>query len=175
MNQSADAPLSPADRAHLQARSWFAVVNAYQTCERQYARLLAGFGLSIAQFEVLNAIDELGERATPAQIAQRLLVTKGNITGLLKRLSEQQLVEVSPNPEDGRSQRCRLASGVADRLAIARRAGAAFIAEQLAPFTNEQLHQTEVQMKRMSAHLAAMDIDRLLANAQSGDADDHRR
>lgn len=175
MNQSDTAPLSPAARAHLQARSWFTVVNAYQTCERQYSKLLAGFGLSIAQFEVLNAIDELGERATPAQIAQRLLVTKGNITGLLKRLSEQQLVEVSPNPEDGRSQRCRLASGVTERLAMARRAGAAFIAEQLAPFTDEQLQQTEAQMKRMHEQLRSMDIDRLLARTQQGVSDDHRR
>jgi DNA-binding MarR family transcriptional regulator len=175
MNQLPDAPLSPADRAHLQARSWFAVVSAYQTCERQYAKLLAGFGLTIAQFEVLNAIDELGARATPAQIAQRLLVTKGNITGLLKRLSEQALIAMSPNPEDGRSQRCSLAPGVAERLATVRRVGAAFIAEQLAPFTDAQLQQTETQMKRMREQLQSMDIDWLLASAHAGASDDHRR
>lgn len=175
MNQLPVEPLSPADRAHLQARSWFAVVSAYQTCERQYSKLLGGFGLTIAQFEVLNVIDELGERATPAQIAQRLLVTKGNITGLLKRLSEQQLITMSPNPEDGRSQRCHLAAGVAARLATVRRAGAAFIAEQLAPFTDAELQQTETRMKRMREQLQSMDIDRLLARAQEGVSDDHRR
>lgn len=159
----------PADaRTSLQTRSWFSVVLAYQSCERQYARLLAGFGFTIAQFEVLNAIDELGGRATPALIAQRLLVTKGNVTGLVKRLGDSGLVRVAPNPDDGRSQLCRLGPGVAATLAAARRACAAFIAEQLAPFTDAQLTTTEVQMTRMRQHLEQIDTDRLVARAKGG-------
>lgn len=153
----------PTARSQLQTRSWFAVVLAYQSCERQYARLLDGFGLSIAQFEVLNAIDELGDRATPALIAQRLLVTKGNVTGLLRRLGESGLVRMAPNPDDGRSMLCRLGPGVAATLAAARRAGAAFIAEQLAPFSDAQLTATEVQMTRMRHHLEQIDTGRLVA------------
>lgn len=158
----------PDARTRLQARSWFSVVLAYQACERQYARLLAGFGFTIAQYEVLNAVDELGDRATPALIAQRLLVTKGNISGLLRRLGDHQLIGLTPNPDDGRSQLCRLGPGVASRLADARRAGAAFIAEQLSPFSDDQLVATELQMTRMRQHLEAMDTDRLAADARGG-------
>lgn len=155
-------------RAHLQARSWFSVVLAYQACERQYGRLLAGLGFTIAQFEVLNAVDELGDRATPARIAQRLLVTKGNISGLLKRLGGSDLIRVSPNPDDGRSQLCQLGPRVAPRLAAARRASAAFIAQQLSPFSDDQLTTTELQMTQMRQHLEAMDTEQLAATARGG-------
>jgi MarR family transcriptional regulator, organic hydroperoxide resistance regulator len=153
-------------RASLQTRSWFAVVLAYQTCERQYARLLDGFGFTIAQFDVLSAIEELGDRATPVLIAQRLLVTKGNISGLLKRLAENGLIRLTPNPADGRSQLCRLGAGVAPTLTAAKRASAAFIAEQLSPFSDAQLTATEVQMTRMRQHLESMDTDRLVAQSK---------
>ena len=155
--------LIPDARGNLETRSWFSVVLAYQACERQYARLLAGFGLTIAQFEVLGAIDELGERATPALIAQRLLVTKGNITGLLKRLAEHGLVQLGPNPRDGRSQLCRLASDALPRVQRAREASKAFIACQLAPFSEAQLIATETQMHVMRKHLEQIDTDQLVA------------
>ena len=159
-------------RTRLQAQSWSSVVLAYQACERRYARLLANFGFTIAQFEVLNAVDELGDLATPARIAQRLLVTKGNISGLLKRLGGSNLIRVSPNPDDGRSQLCNLGPGVAPRLAAARRAGAAFIAHQLSPFSDDQLTATELQMTLMRQHLEAMDTDQLAATAR-GNSHEH--
>lgn len=146
------------ERVRLQTRSWFSVVRAYQACERQYARLLEQFALTIPQFDVLSAIDELGDEATPARIAERLVVTKGNITGLLKRLTDQRLVLMSPNPVDGRSQRCRLGSGVAARLAAARQAAAVFVNQQLAPFSDDELKATEVQMARMCESLERMDV-----------------
>lgn len=163
-----------ASRSRLESRSWFAVVLAYQACERQYARLLAGFDLTIAQFEVLGAIDELGDRATPALIAQRLLVTKGNISALLKRLGDSDLIRTTPNPDDGRSQLCRLGPGVAATLAVARQASAAFISEQLAPFSDSQLTATESQMTRMRQHLEGIDTERLVAKAREA-GDEHAR
>ena len=61
-------------RMKLQASSWFAVVRAYQECNRRYSQLLAGFDLTIPQFDVMNAIRNLGEQATPKAIADRLVV-----------------------------------------------------------------------------------------------------
>lgn len=159
-------------RCSLETRSWFSVVLAYQACERQYARLLAGFGLTIAQFEVLGAIEELADQATPAQIAQRLLVTKGNITGLLKRLAEQGLVHLQPNPRDGRSFLCRLPPDALSRVQQARIASKAFIACQLAPFSDAQLTATEMQMHVMRKHLEQIDTNQLVAQAR-GDQDVH--
>lgn len=147
------------------ARCWLSVVMAYQTCERQYARLLLAFDLSIAQFDVLTAIDDLGSQAAPAQIAQRLLVTKGNITGLLRRLGERDLVRFCRHASDGRSFVCALSPKAINLLAAARAASSRFIAAQLSPFSDRQLASTGEQMNLMRHHLDAMDPDAIAGAA----------
>lgn len=145
--------------------SWLAVVRAYQTCERQYARLLLAFDLSISQFDVLTAIADLDTRATPAQIAQRLLVTKGNISGLLKRLGERDLVDFCRHASDGRSFLCALTPRAIALLVQAREASSRFIDAQLSPFTDAQLAATRRQMDQMRLHLEGIDPDAIAATA----------
>ena len=73
----------------LRARSWIAVVQAYQACQRQYARLLADFELTIAQFDLLCVVHDGEGAATPALVAERLMVTRGNVSPLLRRVVER--------------------------------------------------------------------------------------
>lgn len=62
-------------------------------------------GLSLAGFTVLNHMIRLDhERRAPAQIANAVQVTKGAMTGTLKRLEAAGWVAVVPDPEDGRSK-----------------------------------------------------------------------
>ena len=62
-------------------------------------------GLSMAGFTVLNHLIRLGhERRPPALIASALQVTRGAITGTVKRLEAQGLVRSDPSPTDGRGQ-----------------------------------------------------------------------
>lgn len=136
---------------------------AYQTCERQYARLLAAFDLSIAQFDVLNVIDELGDQAAPAQIAQKLVVTKGNISGLLKRLADPGWIAFSRHEHDGRSFVCRLKPKAVAVLAQARQASAQFITLQLSPFSDAELAVVAQQMDVMRAHLERIDPELITA------------
>ncbi len=62
-------------------------------------------GLSLAGFTVLNHLIRLGhERRPPALIANALQVTRGAITGTVKRLESQGLVRTEPDPKDGRGK-----------------------------------------------------------------------
>ncbi|MBR7617928.1 MarR family transcriptional regulator [Phenylobacterium sp. 20VBR1] len=62
-------------------------------------------GLSLAGFTVLNHLIRLDHgRRAPAQIASALQVTRGAITGTLKRLESQGLVSIAPDPTDGRGK-----------------------------------------------------------------------
>lgn len=62
-------------------------------------------GLSLAGFTVLNHMVRLGhERRAPAQIASAVQVTKGAMTGTLKRLEAGGWVRVEPDPDDGRGK-----------------------------------------------------------------------
>jgi DNA-binding MarR family transcriptional regulator len=144
-------------RQKLQASSWFAVVRAYQECNRRYAQLLQAFDLTIAQFDLLNAVHRLADQAMPKLIAEKLLVTRGNITGVLRRLQERKLIATREQEHDGRSFVCYLTPAGAELLQQAHSATVVFVNEQLAPFSDADLQQTEKQMKRMLSHLQTID------------------
>ncbi len=141
----------------LESSCWFAVVEAYQACNRRYSAMLREFDLTIPQYDVLNAIDKLGEDAQPKQIADELVVTRGNVTGLLTRLQERRLIRTRRSESDGRSFLCELTSRGEALLADARAAAAVFISEQLAPFDDESKAEMQSTMHRMKAHLETLD------------------
>ena len=141
----------------LDSACWFAVVEAYQTCNRRYSAMLKEFDLTIPQYDVLSAIDKLGERAQPKQIADELVVTRGNVTGLLTRLQERRLIRTRQSESDGRSFLCELTHRGETLLGDARAAAALFIAEQLAPFDDASKTEMESTMRRMQAHLESLD------------------
>ncbi|MCP4755137.1 MAG: MarR family transcriptional regulator [Proteobacteria bacterium] len=62
-------------------------------------------GLKISQFGVLNHFVRLGDGSTPFQLANAFQVTKGAMTNTLKRLLDKELINIKPDPEDGRSKR----------------------------------------------------------------------
>ena len=148
-------------RSKLETTSWLAVVRAYQECNRRYAQLLKGFDLTIPQFDVLNAVRQLGLDATPRAIADELVVTRGNITGVLRRLQERALLDTRHHEYDGRSFVCILTSGGERLLGEARLAAARFITAQLEPFASRELQETERQMNRMRLHLQSMNPDEI--------------
>ena len=137
--------------------AWFSVVRAYQVCTQQYEAMLSEFGLTVPQFDVLSAVRSLGTDALPKNIAERLLVTRGNISGLLKRLEQHGLIAQDPHPEDGRARVCRLTATGQDRLYHARAAAARFIEAQLAPFSADDMARTHMTMTKMATHLRALD------------------
>lgn len=65
-------------------------------------------GLKVSQFIVLQHLTRLDEEWSPARLANALQVTKGAVTNTLNRLESRGLVEIAPNPEDGRGKRVRL-------------------------------------------------------------------
>lgn len=150
-------------RMKLQASSWLAIVRAYNECNRRYTQLLAGFDLTIPQFDVLNAILKLDREATPKRIADELVVTRGNITGVLHRLQERKLVTTRHHEKDGRSFVCELTTAGRKLLMRARGAASIFITQQLSPFDDTTLKETGELMRRMHSHLQTIDPAEILS------------
>jgi DNA-binding MarR family transcriptional regulator len=70
--------------------------------ERRLVAHIAQHDLTPAQFDVLAQLN----RTSPLvqqQLADRLLVTKGNVVGLLNRMERAGLVTRQGHPEDGRA------------------------------------------------------------------------
>lgn len=143
--------------SRLQATSWIAVVETYQECNRRYAAMLREFDLTVPQFDVLNAIHSLGADALPKRIAERMLVTRGNVTGVLNRLQERDLIVTRHKLSDKRSFVCELTPAGSRLFESARKGAALFIDAQLAPFDEDEMRAMEETMHRMRAHLQTLD------------------
>jgi DNA-binding MarR family transcriptional regulator len=64
--------------------------------------------LTLPQFDVLAQLQRHRSGMTPGELTRELLVTAGNVTGIVARLARLGLVERRPVPEDRRTLRVRL-------------------------------------------------------------------
>lgn len=64
--------------------------------------------LTLPQFDVLVQLALREEGMTPGELTRELLVTAGNVTGIVERLAGVGLVERCPVPDDRRAVRLRL-------------------------------------------------------------------
>lgn len=84
------------------SRVWFRFMRLHQRMLGQMTVRLRELGLSIPQFDLLSTLTE-GEGISQSELAQRLYVTKGNVSGLVDRLVEAGLVERRAIAGDKRS------------------------------------------------------------------------
>jgi DNA-binding MarR family transcriptional regulator len=83
-------------------RIWFRFIRLHRRALNTVASELKALGLSIPQFDLLSTLTER-EGMSQQELAQRLYVTKGNVSGLLDRMVEADLVERRSSPGDRRS------------------------------------------------------------------------
>jgi DNA-binding MarR family transcriptional regulator len=83
-------------------RVYFRFIRQHQRVYAEIGQTLRQIGLSIPQFDVLSTLTEQ-EGVSQTDLAARLYVTKGNVSGLVDRLVEAGLVERRNAPGDRRS------------------------------------------------------------------------
>jgi MarR family transcriptional regulator, organic hydroperoxide resistance regulator len=88
-------------------RVWFRFIRLHRRVSSAIATELKAIGLSIPQFDLLSTLTE-HEGLTQQELAERLYVTKGNVSGLVDRLVEAGLVERRPIEGDRRSHALHL-------------------------------------------------------------------
>lgn len=111
--------------------TWLHLVRIHLKVSRGEHMLLACHGLTVPQFDVLShlaAEPGLSQQA----LAGRLLVTKGNVAGLIDRLEAAGLVERCAHPEDRRAHQLYLTEAGRARFAAAAPELEARIDEQFA-------------------------------------------
>lgn len=86
----------------LPARVWFRTLRVMARAQLQVGIRLKIIGLSIPQFDVLSTLTER-EGLSQRELADRLYVTKGNVSGLVDRLEIAGLVERRAIAGDKRS------------------------------------------------------------------------
>ena len=106
MPSSSDRTVLPQARQDV-LQTWLRLARVYQKIQRQLDRILDDAGLTLPQFDVLANLG-MSEGITQQQLAERLLVTKGNVCGLLDRMELAGLVERRPSPTDRRANHLHL-------------------------------------------------------------------
>jgi DNA-binding MarR family transcriptional regulator len=99
---SPSAPGGDAAEPRELMRIWFRMLRLNASIGAALTQRLRDIGLSAPQFDCLSTLTE-ADGVTQQQLAARLYVTKGNISGLVNRLVEQGLVRRNPIAGDKRS------------------------------------------------------------------------
>ena len=61
------------------------------------------FDMTLPRFELLSALDRIADGLTMGELSRWLMVSKGNVTGIAERLSEDGFIVREPTPTDRRS------------------------------------------------------------------------
>lgn len=106
------APVRGRDN-HGSLRAWLRLLASSNMIEGEVRRRLrATYGVTLPQFDVLAQLDlaarEHPQGLTMSELSRRLMVTNGNLTGLIERLVEEKLVNRLPSATDRRMQIVRL-------------------------------------------------------------------
>jgi DNA-binding MarR family transcriptional regulator len=88
----------------LELRTWTQLMRTSSRMERRLEQALERHGLSIAQFDILATLG-FEQGITQQDLAERLLVTKGNICGMIDRMEVSGWVERRADPGDRRLNR----------------------------------------------------------------------
>ena len=91
----------------LAVSTWLRLLHAYGVVERELRRAVA-VHCTFPQFDVLNQLDRDPGGLTFVELSRRLLVTAGNLTGIVDRLQDERLVRRTVHPDDRRAFRLTL-------------------------------------------------------------------
>jgi MarR family transcriptional regulator, organic hydroperoxide resistance regulator len=129
----------------LSVRVWFRLIRLDARMQAAVGERLREIGVSIPQCDVLTTLTEQ-EGVSQQELAKRLYVTKGNISGLIDRLAQAGLVERRSTARDRRQHAIFLTDA---GLRMAERAIAVqhrWIASTLGRMTDADLEALETQL-----------------------------
>lgn len=127
------------------ARVWFRFLRIKQRCQTIMTQRLRELGLSVAQFDLMSTLSE-AEGITQRDLADRLYVTKGNVSGLVDRLVEAGLVLRKSIPGDRRSYALYLTDGGRDLVSKGMAVQMGFVEETLGALPAAEIDQMDTTL-----------------------------
>lgn len=91
--------------------TWLAVIRCFSSIERILMRHFANaYQSSLPRYDVLTSLALHRDGLTMGEIAKMLMVTKGNITGVVRRLEQEKLVLKKASKTDRRIQSVKISA-----------------------------------------------------------------
>ncbi len=130
--------------------AWMRLARVFQKIDRASAEHLRAWGLSVAQFDVIAQVGS-AQGLTQQELADKLLVTKGNICQLLDRLEQHGLIR---RRQEGRTNHLFLTDAGQRLYQQIIPAQEAFIADQFSALAPEEQAQLLALLRRLDHALA---------------------
>jgi DNA-binding MarR family transcriptional regulator len=107
-----DAETKAAERPHDHhddLRLWLRLLTCTTLIEGEVRRRLReSFDVTLPRFDLMAQLDKTPDGMTLGELSSRMMVSNGNVTGLVERLVADGLIVRKPAPNDRRSQIVRL-------------------------------------------------------------------
>ena len=104
-------------------RTWLRLLSCEAIIERRIrSNFRENFNVTLPQFDVMSELERAQDRLTMSQLSQELMVSNGNITGVVDRLEKNGFVSRARPDHDRRIQYIELTDeGIAEFKRMARR------------------------------------------------------
>lgn len=112
------------------------------------------YGLTIPQFGILEALHHLGPLSL-GELADKLLVTGGNITYVMDRLEEQELVYRERSEEDRRVVKAHLTPAGEELISRVFPGHAAFVHQLVDHLSPEEREDLRALLKKLGKGISA--------------------
>jgi DNA-binding MarR family transcriptional regulator len=90
-------------------RTWLRLLSCEATIEQSIrGKFRRNFAVTLPQFDVLSELEHAGKPLTMSQLSTELMVSNGNVTGVIDRLEKARLVSRSRAEHDRRIQYIQL-------------------------------------------------------------------
>jgi DNA-binding MarR family transcriptional regulator len=140
-------------------RLWLRLLTCTTLIEGELRRRLRNsFGVTLPRFDLMAQLDKTPSGMTLGELSKRMMVSNGNITGLVERLVTQGLLDRRASPSDRRVQLVSLTPEGRRTFRVMARANADWVSElfaDLGPMDIEQLMgllaKTKLSARRASA------------------------
>ena len=135
---------------HQALRLWLRLLTCSQLIEREVrARLQGRFDTTLPRFDLMSQLWRYPDGLKMNELSRHLMVTGGNVTGIVDPLEKDGLVERTPEPADRRAYRVRLTRAGRKAFAEMARAHEGWIVELLGGLTRKEQADTYRLLARM--------------------------
>jgi DNA-binding MarR family transcriptional regulator len=140
MTAAAKSAHAPQPEVKQRLRLWIRLLRATRAIEAQVReRLRVQFAMTLPQFDVMAALYREEAGMTMTELSRQLMVSNGNVTGIIDRLVAEQYVLRQAPAEDRRSFIVRLTPKGAARFAAAAAAHEQWVNDLLADFDAQEM------------------------------------
>lgn len=139
-------------------RTWLRLLACENRIEQRLRSLFREtFRVTLPQFDVLSELEHATGPLTMSELSRELMVSNGNITGVIDRLVKLDFVKRTRPPHDRRIQHIALTrkgSAEFSRMALQHEA---WVADMLQGLSQDDMHQLQLLLRKARASVTRKD------------------